>query len=492
MNRLTVIKALSWSFSGRFISQLFQFGFSVALARMLSPSEFGVIGMLIIFTGFAQILSESGLNAALIHIQDVTECHRSTAFWLQMSIAAVLTVIFFFGARPIAAWYSLPVLSPLTKLISFVFLIQALGQVHFALLSKQFEFYRVAIANVTAVVISGCAAVILAILGYGVWALAWQIIAFAAVNSLFYWIASAWRPRLEFSFEAALELWRYAVYLLGHGSLNYWVRNGDNFLIGKFLGAYDLGIYSRAYTLMLLPLNNVSAVIGQVMFPALSKVQHDMPKFIRAYLSATRLIAFVAFPMMAGVSVLSGPVVILLLGEQWADVIPLLRVLSLVGLIQSIVVPTFWVYTALGHTKVQFKLSIMIAAVFAISMAIGIQFGVFGVTLAFASTALVGAALNLHFAARLMKISEAVILKRLVSISTMTLVMGIIVLAFDTAFARAYPEGVRVALGVACGSAVYLTLCVFSGDETFAELVKLVATTRWKRGSGPGAAPMHR
>jgi PST family polysaccharide transporter len=476
--RAKVLHGLSWNFVARFGTQFAQLASGIVLARLLTPSEFGVIGMLFVFTGFAQILSDSGLNAALIYHQEVTEAHRSTAFWVQCAIGASLTVIFVLGAPLLARFYHLSTLAPLTRLIAVVFLAQALGQVQYSLLTKEFQFRKLAATSIGATVLSGSLAVLLAWLGYGVWALAWQMLAAAVLTCCGYWLFSSWRPRLLFDRRAARELGNYAVYLLGYGSLNYWMRNGDNLAIARLLGAYDLGIYARAYTLMLLPLNNISAVIGQVMFPALSQMRGDLVRFGNAYLRATRLIALISFPLMTGLAIFSDAIVALLFGPKWLAVVPILRVFSFVGLLQSIVFPVGWVFTALGKTRDQFRLSLVLACAFVIAIAGGIRYGLQGVAYAYSLWTLLTAVLNLQIVARYMKLSLRTILGSVARIALMTIAMGTIVFWFDTSVSHTWLDVPRLAAGVLVGAAVYVTLCVASRDGTFGDLLVFLREKR--------------
>lgn len=468
-----ILRGLSWSLFSRIGVQAFQFGFGIVLARTLSPVEFGVFGMLLAFTGFAQVLAEGGLNAALIYKQDATDLDQSTAFWLQVFAGLVLSLVFFFAAPFIADFYDTPVLTPLTQFVAWVFLIQAIGQTHFAQFSKDFRFKALAIANVTGMFISGMVAIWLAVKGYGVWALAWQAVIAAAANSALYWAQSRWRPRLVFSWESARMLWHYSIYLLGHMSLNYWLRNGDKLVIGKFLGATQLGYYSRAYTLMLLPLNNIAAVIGQVMFPALSEVQNDIPRFGRIYLTSVQMTALVAFPLMMGMAALGEPFILTLLGDKWVDVIPVLQILSFVGMFQSIVFPVAWVFNALGKTKRQFHLSILFAAIFVVSMVAGLPGGVIGISYAYALCALVCGLIVLHVAGGYVAISLGKMLRSLWRILAMSVVMGAAVYLLDRQLASLlgadalHANLIRLAVGMASGGLFYLVLCLVTRDPTF-------------------------
>ena len=475
---------MSWNFTSRLGSQAFQVAFSIVLARLLSPREFGVVGMLLVFTGFAQALADCGLSSALIFRQDATEAHFSTVFWMQVAAGTCLSLLFYFGAAPIAAFYDLPVLAPLSRLLACTFVIQALGLAHSALLMKEFRFKTVAAATLGSTAVSGIAAIALATWGYGVWALAWQGLIAMTTLTVLLWLLSGWRPRLMFDLAAARQLGLYGMYLLGYGSVNYWLRNGANLLIGKSIGAHGLGIFSRANTLMLLPLNNVSAVIGQVMFPALAQVQDDIPRFRQHYFMATRLIALITFPLMVGAAALSEPLILLLLGPKWAEVIPILQVLSFVGLFQSIIHPTGSVYSALGKTKSLFHLTLLLLAAFALIMVPAVHFGILGVTYAYSAWTLLAGYLNLRLVGRYMGSSAWAILGSVVQIALIAGIMGVLVFAVDSGPAQAWPYSARLILGFLLGGSTYVALCLILKNEAFSDLLKLISDR-----FGLGAAP---
>ncbi|HEY0267329.1 MAG TPA: MOP flippase family protein [Rhizomicrobium sp.] len=482
--RQQVLHGVSWNFASRLGSQFFQVAFSVVLARLLSPREFGVVGMLLVFTGFAQALADGGLSSALIYRQDATEVHQSTVFWMQVGAGAVLSLLFYCGAPAIAAFYGIPLLEPLSRLVAWTFIIQALGLVQSALLMKQFRFKAVAAATLGSTVLSGVAAVLLAKSGYGIWALAWQGLVSISAMTILLWLLSEWRPRFVFDRAAARDMGSYGIYLLGYGSLNYWLRNGTNLLIGKAIGAHGLGIFSRAYTLMLLPLNNVSAVFGQVLFPALVQVQNDMPRFRQHYMMATRLIALVTFPLMVGVAALAEPLILLLLGRKWAEVIPILQILSFVGLFQSIIHPTGSAYNALGKTKALFHLTVLLTAALLLIMVPALRLGIVGVTYAYAAWTLLAGYLNLRLVGRYMETSAWTILASLAQIAAIAGVMGLMVFAVDSGPAHDWPFAARLVVGFLVGVSTYVALCVTLRNGAFADFTRLVSD-RFGLGASP-------
>ena len=469
-----VIRGLSWSFAGRFGSQFCQLVISIVLARILSPNEFGVVGMLLVFTGFAQTFVDGGLGSALVYHREIEEAHRSSAFWLQLGIGCLLCGGFFLIAPAIASFYGQPVLTGLARLLSLVFVIQALTLTQNALMCREFRFRAIGIATLSATLISGSVAVLMARLGYGVWALAWQPVINAAALSVFLWCQSGWRPRLIFHADVAAQLGRYGLYLTGHTTLNYWLRNGDNLLIGKVLGAHALGVYARAYSLMLLPLTNIGAVFGQVMFPALSQMQDDLPRFKYHYLTATRTIALVAFPLMAGVAVLSKPLILLLLGQKWIEVVPILQVLSIVGLVQSVIFPVGWVFTALGKTKQQFQLTLGLSVAFAIAMLIGIRYGLLGVTYAYAAWTLLSGVLNLRLIGRYIALPVRETLANVTPFALMSGLMAAAVYWFDVTAGQSWSTPGRLLGGGILGASVFAILCTVTRNQAFLDVWRLV------------------
>lgn len=472
---------LVWSLISRGGTQGLQFAVTVWLARLLSPAEFGVIGMLLVFSGFAQFLADAGLSSALIHKENVTAADMSTTFWLQFGAGCVLTVGFFLAAPWMADFFHAPVLRSLGRVFAIIFVLQAAGQVHGTMLRREGRFRFLAGGTLLATISSGAIAIAFAALHYGVWALAYQILISTFMTSAVQILGYRWHPRLIFDRVSARALGGYSAYLMGHGSLNYWLRNGDNLLIGRFLGQSGLGLYTRAYSLMLLPINNVSAVFGQVMFPALSRSQNDIVRFRAIYLRSLRLIAFLSFPLMAGLGLLASEVVALLFGSKWSAMVPLLQILSVVGLVQSVVFPVGWVYTALGQTKRQFHLSIILTVLFVIAMAAGIPHGVMGVTVAYAFWTAASALLNVVFADFLLGIGIGQTLSAFGRTTLSTLAMSAAVVALRTALHSNLGDFERATLLVVTGVTVFGLVSFVLRDPALVEVLELLGRRRLRR-----------
>jgi len=226
---------------------------------------------------------------------------------------------------------------------------------------------------------------------------------------------------------------------------------------------------------MLLPLNNVSAVFSQVLFPALAQVQNNIPRFRQQYIRATGLIALITFPLMAGVAALAEPLILLLLGPKWAEVIPIVQILSFVGMFQSICQPAGSVYTALGKTKSMFYVSVVLLVAFVMLMIPGIRFGLRGVTWAYTAWTAVSGLLNLWMVGRYVNSSALAILTSVAPTAIIAGLTGALVYAIDAGPAHAWPIAIRLLAGLFAGVTSYLLLCVVTKNRPFTDFVGLIS-----------------
>jgi O-antigen/teichoic acid export membrane protein len=402
------LSGIGWSAGAQIGKQGLQFIISVILARLLTPEDFGLVGMILVFTGFAGLFSELGFGAALIQRQEIEERHLSSIFWLNIVAGLILTGIVIAVAPLIAAFFNEPRLKVLIMLISLNFFISSLNTVQNAILNRSMDFRKLAIIETLTIAIAGGFAITLALMGFGVWSLAWQMLMSTTVGVITMWQVSDWRPRFCYDKNAVKELVGFSSNLLSFNVFNYWVRNSDNLLVGKFIGSVGLGIYARAYGIMLMPLNQISATVGQVMFPSLSKMQDDKVRVRRIYLRTISVIALITFPMMIGLFTVADSFVLALFGPKWIGVIPLLQIFALLGMVQSIGTTVGWIYNSQGRADWQFRWSIAAGSLLIVSIIIGIIVGTVisvavcyaimsGVILAYHNFSIPGKLINMTF-----------------------------------------------------------------------------------------------
>ncbi len=476
------LSGIGWSGIAHIVRQLLLFVVSVILARLLSPREFGLIAMVIVFTGFAELFGDMGLGAALIQKLNLKRSHLSSVFWVNLITGVALTGIVIAVAPLIASFYGEPALKPLAMVIAFNFLIGSFKVVQNALLQKEMNFRKIAMVEISAALIAGAIAVTMALTGFGVWSLVAQSILLTTISVIVLWFISPWRPDLSWNFKALKELLGFSSNLLGFNVLNYWVRNLDNLLIGKFIGSSPLGIYSRAYSLMLLPVTQISHVVSRVMFPALSSIQKDIVKVKRIYLRSTRIIALVTFPMMAGLFVLAEPFILTVLGSKWGEVIPILRLFCITGMGQSIGTTVGWIYTSQGRTDIQFKWGICSGIVRAIAFIIGLRWGILGVATAYVLSgyvilwypawAIPGRLINLKFSEMLKNISGTFFC---------AIAMSAVMWAFNFLLPQELAHWVYLAILIPIGIIVYFVMVHLFKLKSYIDVKQLLKEHRQRK-----------
>ncbi len=460
-----------------FLRQAVQIGVSIVLARLLVPADFGLIGMVLVFTGFAQYLNELGFGAALIQRPHIEEQHCSSVFWLNLLLGALIAAALFLGAPLLALFYQEPALVSLTRLISLNFLILPLILVQNTLARRRLDFRLVGLIDLLSILISGLGAVVLALLGLGVWSLAWQVLIGSAVMALGWWLASRWRPHFVFDRSAIAELWGFSSHMFGTNTLNYWVRNGDNLLVGKFLGDASLGLYTRAYSILLVPLAQVSTVLGRVMFPVLSKVQTNRPLVKRTYLRSIALIGFIFFPLTLGLFVTADRFVLLLWGANWTGVTPVLRIFCLAGTVQVITITTAWIYQSQGRADRMFRWTLMAGVLSLVGIAIGVMLG--SIESVAAIYTLVSCVILLYptFAipGKLIELTFGEVMRSIVGVLGCAIAMAVLVSLLNLVLPLEWPNWLSLAVQVLCGAAIYGLLAHLLRLPAYREAVTLFA-----------------
>ena len=380
------LRGLGWSGLSQVLRQGLQIGISILLARLVAPGDFGALAMVMVFAGFAASFSDLGLGAALVQKQDAQPRHATTVFCLHMAVGVVLALLLAGAAPLIAGFYHNPRLTALCRGIAPVFILNAFSGVPMAQLQKALAFRQIASIEISAILVSGIAAVSLALNGWGIWSLVIQALLAAAITAVLSSLQSRWHFSLAFDISSWRELRRFSSALTGYNFINYWIRNLDNLIVGKFIGPVALGLYSRAYNLMLYPIIQVSGTVSRVMFSAMASIQDQTERLREIYLRATRLIALVTFPIMAGMSVLAELFIVTVFGPAWADAADVLRILAAVGLLQSVGTTLGWIYTARGRTDIMFRFGLAAGIVYAAAFLIGLRWGMLGVAGAYAAS----------------------------------------------------------------------------------------------------------
>ena len=321
------VRGVLWSTLERFSVQGIQFVVMIIMARMLTPNDYGLIGMLAVFIAVSQSLVDSGFSQALIRKQDRTETDNSTVFYFNLVVGLILYAILFFTAPLIAEFYNEPQLVNITRVIGLSVLFNSLVVVQRALLTIQIDFKTQAKAALTAAITSGIAGIWMAYSGYGVWSIVAQQLINLGINVLLLWILSHWRPRWTYSWKSFKELFGFGSKMLASGLLDTLYRNIYLIVIGKVFSASDLGYYTRAQQFSDFPSSNLTGIIQRVTYPVLCSIQNEDERLANVYRKFLKISAFAIFPLMMGLAAVAKPLVLTLLKEQWLFTATLLSII---------------------------------------------------------------------------------------------------------------------------------------------------------------------
>jgi PST family polysaccharide transporter len=348
------------------------------LARKLLPEDFGLVALTLLTVTFISYFQDMGLGYALIQREDLQDDHLATAFWLNTGAGLVLA-LGGLALSPVAALiFREPRISPLIAVMMITLPINGLGWTSNALLQRKLHFGRIAIIEWLSTFVSGCVAVVLALYGAGVWALVAQNLVASVVQTCGRLAAAGWFPQFSFKLARARELFSFSLGALGYLVVNHGMRNADKAIIGGFLGATALGYYTVAYNLVLMPAMVVLGLVSRVMFPILSSLQNDLPRFRRAYLRIARAVSFMTFPLIVGLAATAPIFVTTIYGDKWGPAIPLVQVLSVIGLYEAIAVWGAGAW-ALGRTKITLAFACGSVAIMSTAFFVGVHWGLMGV-----------------------------------------------------------------------------------------------------------------
>ncbi len=373
--RSEIVRGSAWSFASRYMGQALQFAASVVVARYVAPEAFGLVGMIASITAFASLFSELGMGAALVQRKELSTEQTDSAFALTVGVGAVVAVAVWAAAPFIAEAYNRASLTPIARANAGGFILGAIGVVPRALLVRTMSLRRLAGVDLSAAVAGNIASVALAIGGARVWAVVLGPLVSTAVSSALLLAASGWLPRRPPGLKAATPLIAISLNLLAFNAVNYWARTLDNVLIGGWLGERELGLYMRAYALMLLPISQITGVLSSAMLPAMSRLQDDGASARAAFLEVGSLVAFVACPVMLGLGAVARPFMAVVYGPEWGGSAPILQLLAPVGALQSIVNPVGWIYISKGRTDLMLRWALFACSLMMASFGVGVYVG---------------------------------------------------------------------------------------------------------------------
>jgi len=399
------IHGLSWSVVDNIAGAGISFIVGLVLARMLSPSEFGILGMITVFIAISNSIVDSGFSSALIQKNDAKDVDYNTVFYFNLLLGIILYIVLFLCAPAISLFFNEPVLIPVTRVMGVVLIINAFAIIQRTLLSKEVNFKTQTKVSLISSIASGVIGIGMAFAKFGIWSLVGQQISKQLLNSILLWIFNEWRPAKEFSIQSFKELFGFGSKLLLTGLIDTVYKNIYYLIIGKFYNADQLGQYTRAEQFNSIFSSNLTSVIQRVSYPVLCNIKSEEDRLKQVYKRIIKSSMLVTFALMLGLAAIAKPLILILIGEKWLPSIAFLQIICFAGMLYPLHVINLTLLLVKGRTDLNLKLEIIkkIIAIFPICLGIlyGIEFMLWGSVF----TAFVAYYLNSYYSAILIDYS---------------------------------------------------------------------------------------
>lgn len=405
------IKAFSWDFFGKMATQGMGFIISIFLARLLEPSDFGLIAMVMVIIGIATVFTDIGLGGALIQRQRVNPIHYTSVFYFNLFIGLFLTVLTYFSAPWISEFYHNKRLLPLVQVMSLLFIINAFSSVQSTRLRKKLNYSLLTKIAFISSASSGVLGISLALMGSGVWSLVIQTLSMGIVYNILIWSTANWRPSFAFSWKALTQLWGFGFRMFLSEMLDAIFTRLDFLIIGRLFTPASLGFFQRAKSLNNMVVQYSSGSLMAVLFPVLSKIQNDLPRFQNIVLKSLGIICFIVFMLLGNLYLISEELVILLFSDKWIPSVDFFKILVLSGFGYPISALLVNILSSRGKSKAFLRLEIFKKSIVVLNFIVlynwGIEIYLYGLIV----TSLFGVMLNILFASREINLSLGLFVK---------------------------------------------------------------------------------
>ena len=474
-----VLRGLVWKGGSSMARQLLRIGVMVVLARLLSPGDYGVAGMVLVFASLVEIFGDLALGAALVQRENLSDDDRSTAFWISIGAGVVFTLIGLAVAGPLASFYGTPAVKPLFEVMSLSFIVTAVGSTQAALLLRNMDFRALELRLTGGAIAGAIVAIAIAWSGAGPWALIGQQVTAALVATALVWRVSSWRPTFRVSRQSLRELASFSGRVFGTRLLFYANRNADNVLIGRFVGAGALGAYTIAYNIMLLPSNQIAAPVQEVLYPAFSRLQGEPRRMATAWLAVNRIVGAITLPALAGMAVVAPDFVDVVLGPKWHSAARVIQVLAWVGMIQSLQSLNSSVLQARNRTQDLLRYAVVVSTASFTAFVIGLHWGLIGVAVAYAASSTLVEPYYTWLTARSLGVSVLEFPRALAGVAQTTAGMAAVVYVARVGLVDAgLSPAPRLALLIVVGALAYAPLALWRIPELRALAVRLRPSRR--------------
>ncbi len=469
-----MLGSLKWSG----VSQLFRYGLQfvilAVLARVLTPADFGIISVAIIFSNLFIVFNELGLIQAIIQAKFIENTHLVVCFWTSL----VMAVLCFLGvalASPFAAdFFHSSSIKTILTLYSLKFIIDSLGFVPEAMLRRNLDFKRLAYVDIKEIVVYGVVSVTLAVKGLGAFSIVLGYLCSSLLRTVLLWKTRVFVVTFTFDKKSFYELFRYGKHITGFRIINYFLANLDYFIVGRFFGVFELGCYTLAFNISNFPREKLSSIVNNVAFSVFSKIQDDTERMRRGYLKIITYVSIAVFPLLIGMSVLAAQAVSVILTHKWDGMILPLQVLSLGGCFFAVTTFIGIIFNSSGRPELSFQFAVLALPVMASAVIIGSRFGIPGVACGVSLYALIMNVTGQIMVSKILKMKLRDYYGALIPALTGSIIMSLSLwqyLRLQKEFFR-MPESILLLTCVVVGAVIYLSVLFVSSRQIINELLK--------------------
>jgi O-antigen/teichoic acid export membrane protein len=470
------LKGVIWVGSESFVRLGLQFGISVALARILTPEEFGIVALVYVFMGIAAVLVDGGFNSAIVQRRDIESAEIVTIFHFQWIVALSIGLALGLASPLVARFYGYPIIEPLIWMTALNLFVSALNGVHKSLLCRAFNFRLLVIAGSVSTAVSGLAAVLLAINGAGVWALASQTLVASFISLGIFWSFHHWRPTMVFRLALLKKSFAFGGFLLLSGLLDALYGRLYNLFIGKSFGAAELGQYNRAVGIQGMPMGMLTGTIFGVAFPTFCALQDDKERLRAGVRKAMCAVMAINIPAMLGLLAVAEPFVLTIFGEVWRPSIWVLRILCLAGLVFSLDAFNWMALISQGHSRLCFRIDLVKKGLAIVTVLLAAPFGIEALAWSQLAVAVMWFALQAYFTGRMLGYTWLMQLSDCLPWFTAAVMMAFSVSIVP--FVITLPMAGTLVLQVILGAVLYLSFWITWDISLIREMLALIPGRR--------------
>jgi teichuronic acid exporter len=469
------LSGVFWSSMQLFGNRFIGFGVSMVLARLLLPSEFGLMAMLSIFIGLGSALINSGLTQSIIRTENLDDEDFSTVFFFNLGGSIVIYSIIYIVAPYIADFYNQELLTSIVRVYCIVFIINAFSAIQITRLTKMMDFKTQLKVSLPSLIIGGSVGITMAYNDYGVWSLVWSNIIQTIAGTLQLWFWSQWRPSWVFNRKKFNYHFNYGVKLMLSGILNLIFTNAYTIIIGKFFAPAQVGFYNRAQTLQMLPVKSVISIVTKVSFPLFSSIQNDDVRLKSIYKRIMQMVVFLVTPTLILMAVLGEPLFRLLYTEKWLSAVPYFQILCVTGILYPINSYNLQILNVKGRSDLFLKLAIFKKIIVVVVILVSFQFGIYGLLYGSVLTSVIAFFINTHYSGKFLNYPAMEQTKDLLPIICLGILTGAVVYFLDINFTQAIPNDFfRLVLGGSSGVAFYVAAAYLFKMNSLTELIHII------------------